>query len=931
MKQLGKLLVCATAFLLILCGSLFAGGKAETSLSVEPGFYESQGTPAIAAINKLHESLNVKSDELVIYYYRADGSYEPWALWIWGIDGGDGNAAWSKSQEWKVSNGIGYMRFKKDGSDANGAKLVDANGMTGLIPRQDGGWTKDGDADRIWDTKVSNSIIIISGDMELYVPGAFKVKMKKATLASENKIELELNAKYGLETTEGSTSGFVVQTVDGKKVYEVSKVYNTDFPKKPLNNYTDKVTIELKEPVSASANLQVVREGFEAPAKVNTSAFAVIFAERAVPSSDEVLGCVYSKANKTASFKLWAPTSSNATVLIYKTGNGKTPAYEVPMTLDEKTGVWAATFNKVDVDGWFYEYKLENSKGSPNALDPYARSMAAFSEKEGGVGRAAIVDLTLAKANPKGGWAANKYINLTKKEDAIIYEVSVRDFTISADAGVKNPAGTYSAFIEKLPYLKSLGVTHIQLMPVLNFYYGNESNKAFESRGTASGNNYNWGYDPHNYFTPEGWYSTDPSDPYSRISELKTLINEAHKQGLAVILDVVYNHMAKVDMLDQVVPGYFFRTNASGGYLSNSGCGNDVASTRLMARKLVVDSTRYWVDEYKVDGFRFDLMGLIDSVTMLDAYKACATVNPSVLFVGEGWKMYNGPANTVAMDQKYMDKTNDIAVFNDEIRDAIKAGGYNENGKGFITNAAPFNSERFFNLLMGRPKNNYIADDPGDNVQYLVCHDGLTLHDSVVHNAKIDEKTPAGKAEAIRRIKMGNFLGLTSQGIAFLHAGQERGRTKPKLNATSETIGNFVRNSYDASDNINQIVWTLDKDYQGLLNYTKGLIAIRKSNNVFRFGTAAEVEKATAMLAGSEGFLMGYTIKDSDGTWVVMINADKEESKTLDTGLNLANAAVYADENVAQTKAIASPSGVSFDGTKATLKPLTAILLKVKK
>ena len=278
-----------------------------------------------------------------------------------------------------------------------------------------------------------------------------------------------------------------------------------------------------------------------------------------------------------------------------------------------------------------------------------------------------------------------------------------------------------------------------------------------------------------------------------------------------------------------------------------------------------------------------------------------------------------------------MNKTNSIAVFNDELRDAVKAGGYNEAGQGFITNKAPASTNYFFELMMGRPVNNYRPDDPGDSIQYLVCHDGLTLHDSIVNNAKINESTPEGKAEVIRRIKMGNFIGLTSQGVAFLHAGQERGRTKPKLNATSETVGNFVRNSYDSSDNINQIVWTLDDDYNNLLDYTKGMIAIRKANEIFRLGTAEEVKKAASLISGSEGFMIGYKLADKDGTWFVLMNGDKSEAKSLDTGIDLTNAVVYADENSASVEGIANPSGVKLEGTTATLEPLTAILLKVAK
>ena len=476
------------------------------------------------------------------------------------------------------------------------------------------------------------------------------------------------------------------------------------------------------------------------------------------------------------------------------------------MAFDAATGVWTATTTD-NINGWFYDYSVTNSRGTNKVLDPYAKSMAAY-RNEGGSGRAAVVDMNSANA----GVQKNSYVKLAQREDAIIYEVSVRDFTISADSGVKNAKGTYKAFIEKLDYLKDLGVTHLQIMPVLNFYYTDETNQKFEANGTANNNNYNWGYDPHNYFSPEGWYSSNPTNPYSRVSELRELVDAAHAKGLGILLDVVYNHMANTALMEDIVPGYYFRT-ANGKFTSKSGCGNDVASTRAMARRLIVESTSYWVKEYKVDGFRFDLMGLIDTETMFKAYEECAKINKDTLFVGEGWAMYNGPSGTFGMEQKQVSKTDSIAVFNDELRDAVKAGGFNEGGKGFITGKTTAPSYLVSNIL-GIPKRNYKADDPGDSVQYLVCHDGLTLHDNIFNNTPLDESKADEKAEGIKRIKMGNFITSTVQGIGFFHAGQERGRSKPKLNATTELTGNFVRNSYDASDNINQIVWTLDATIQ---------------------------------------------------------------------------------------------------------------------
>jgi pullulanase/glycogen debranching enzyme len=432
----------------------------------------------------------------------------------------------------------------------------------------------------------------------------------------------------------------------------------------------------------------------------------------------------------------------------------------------------------------------------------------------------------------------------------------------------------------------------------MNFYNNNETIKTYENAGTTHGNNYNWGYDPHSYFSPEGWYSTDPENPYSRISELKTLINEAHKLGLRVILDVVYNHMAKTDFLDDIVPNYYFRQVKDGSFTSNSGCGNDVASEHAMTRKLIVDSLVYWTKEYHVDGFRFDLMGLLDAETVMTGYEKCAEIKKDVLFIGEGWKMYNGEKGTVGMDQNYMKKTEKVAVFNDEFRDLAKAGGMSEAGQGFLTGKKISVPDLFCNCC-GKPVHNYSVTKPSSNVQYFACHDGLTLHDSIVNNMSIDESTEEGKIEAVNRLKLANALLLTSQGIAFLHAGQERGRTKPAFTTAGtsdcETIGNFVKNSYDSSDNINNFIWNLSDLNKDLFEYTKNLIALRKNNSVFTISTQDEVMSRISLLGEyCEDFFMAYKILDEKGDWYLFFNSDGED-KNIDLNLE-GKKILYADK-----------------------------------
>ncbi len=903
------------------------GSPARGLVSGAPGTFENAAPAGLPSVIALNTKLAPAQDELVIYYVRPDKNYAPWALWLWALPGGDGSVSFPKTQEWTVEDGIGYMRFKLDGSNL-GVKPVGSDGQFGMIVRQKSGWVKDGDEDRVWDTNVSNVVVVFSGDNATFAAKEYKPKAMSAVLESSTEIKVMLSGRYGLDT-DGGPSGFSVVTKSGK-TYPIAKVYNTESPNDTSMNYARRVTIELAEGIIASDALILKNSIFEGDKAVDGSKLAIQMAEATLPAKDAFLGAIYTSAKKSVSFNLWAPTSSDVQVNLYKADGAVTADYPIPMVMDSKTGVWTVTFSDVDPNGFFYDFSLRNANGTVTALDPYARSMAAY-QNEGGVGRAAVVDMKDTRSLPAGGMTAS-FVPLAQREDAIIYEISVRDLTISPDAGIKGKAGTYTAFLEKIPYLKSLGVTHIQLMPVVNFYFTDETKQGYEKGGKVSDNNYNWGYDPHNYFTPEGWFSSNPSDPYSRIAELRTLINECHKAGMGILLDVVYNHMANTSFLDNTVPGYFFRTNAQGKPTSASGCGNDVATERVMARKLIVDSVRHWVQEYKVDGFRFDLMGLMDSQTVLDAYAASKAINPGTLFVGEGWKMYNGSTGTVGMEQSYMTKTDSVSVFNDEIRDLLKAGGFNEEGKGFLTTKGP-DTERLYRNLLGQPQLNYKADDPGDNLQYIVAHDGLTLHDGISHNVGLDDSIPVQRKEIAQRIKLGNFSILTSQGLAFLHGGQERARTKPNFNKSkNETVGKFVRNSYDSSDDINQIVWTLDADYAEVLSYTKGMIALRKNFDVFRIGDMAKINRAAKLLPCPEGnrLTLGYSIDWTDGTWFILTNADTKKM-TFDVGRDVSGATVFADASGAEVGGIKSPAGLTIAGKLVSVEPLTAVIIRVGK
>ena len=413
----------------------------------------------------------------------------------------------------------------------------------------------------------------------------------------------------------------------------------------------------------------------------------------------------------------------------------------------------------------------------------------------------------------------------------------MRDFTsdkaISDD--LKHQFGTFAAFAEKLDYLQSLGVTHIQLLPVMSYYFANEEiNGQRLDYFSSSNTNYNWGYDPQSYFALTGMYSENPADPAKRIEEFKNLIAEIHKHGMGVILDVVYNHTADLAILEDLEPGYYHFMEADGTAKTSFGGGRP-GTTHYMTRRMVLDSIAYWTNEFKVDGFRFDMMGDLDAKTVQMAYDKAKALNPNVIMLGEGWITYVGDANDSRQpaDQTWMSQTDSVASFSDDIRNLLKSGYPSEGSPCFITGGAK-DLQELFNTIKAQP-NNFTADDPGDVIQYIAAHDNLTLHDIIAKSIHKDPSMTENEAEILRRQRLGNLIILTSQGTAFIHSGQEYGRTKQfrdeayktpvpadQVPAKSDLLTNadgtpfvypyFISDSYDSTDAINHFDWAKATD-----------------------------------------------------------------------------------------------------------------------
>ncbi len=520
-------------------------------------------------------------------------------------------------------------------------------------------------------------------------------------------------------------------------------------------------------------------------------------------------------------FRLWAPTADEAKVVCYEDAETE-EGIEYDMAKTEY-GTWTAILEG-DREGFFYTYNVKIEDEWREAVDPYAKAVSVNGD------RGAVIDL---KKTDPDGWEGHPRPFFSNPEDAIIYEVHIRDLSIHPDSGIHHK-GKFLGAAETgtagpkgiktgLDHIKSLGVTHVQLLPIFDFRTIDET-KLDEPQ-------FNWGYDPKNYNVPEGSYSTDPYNPYTRIKELKQMIQTFHENGLRVIMDVVYNHVYDVDESNfhALVPGYYFRYNEDGTLANGSGVGNDIASERKMARKFIVDSVLYWVNEYKIDGFRFDLMGIHDIETMNEVRQALNKIDPTILVLGEGWDLNTPLPAEIKATQKNAAKMDGIAHFDDRIRDGLKGSVFNGHDNGFVSGKPGLEDQVKQGIAGGMDYDDQIAtyEDPGQVVSYVEVHDNLTLWD------KLKASNPdAGIAELKKMHRLASAIILTSQGISFIHAGQEFMRTK-----------NGDHNSYCSPDEVNRLDWDRCAAFKEDVHYVRGLIALRKQHPAFRMRSKDQIRE----------------------------------------------------------------------------------------
>ncbi len=552
--------------------------------------------------------------------------------------------------------------------------------------------------------------------------------------------------------------------------------------------------------------------------------------------SGDDLGATWTK--EATFFRLWAPTATDVRINLYETGHPEAEDIieQIAMTPDVN-GTWIATVEG-DLNGVYYTYSVTVDGTTREACDPYARTTGVNGQ------RAMVIDLD--STDPEG-WDTDvdpHYGNSIV--DAVIYELHVRDLSIDESSGIQNK-GKFLGLIEAgttnaagiptgLDHMKALGITHLHLLPSYDYASVDETDPDAA---------FNWGYDPVNYNVPEGSYSTDPYHGEVRVREMKQMIKGLHDNGISVILDVVYNHVfdAESFCFNRIVPGYFSRISDEGIYSNGSICGNDTASERAMVKKFIVDSVKYWADEYHMDGFRFDLAGLIDTETINECIEEVHKTHPNVIFYGEGWNMgtqvtKDGYTMTTQANSTLVPE---FSFFSDTVRDTIRGSNSNASKQGYVAGGGGFTSA-IRDTFMGKAT---WCKNPTQTVNYASCHDGYTLYD------RLYLSMPATNS-SFQDIKRANNLSaaiiMLSQGTPFFQAGEELLRSKPLEDGT------FEHNSYKSPDSLNSIKWDVLTDplYSDVPEYYAGLIAFRKAHPALRIRTAEEVAEHITMMPGLE-------------------------------------------------------------------------------
>ena len=829
-----------------------------------------------------------------LHYTRADNDYACWNAWMW-----------------TLTNGGKDYALVEDGDQHTATMVVDGYTTTSVsfIIRK-GQWEAQEFAERKIDVST-----ILSGTVHCYVCSGnehFKVS-EDIDVVKGNKMlsaELDYDTGYILVRTSAPVKDakeFCVHDLSG--VDKAVKVIS-------MKGQGEVYTLELNTPLSLVRlhQYRIAFENFDYAIQTTTVYASKRFSHEFTYEGDD-LGATWS-VDQTA-FRLWAPTAEEVSVALYRSGTAGTDDLikTIPMTKGVN-GTWTAVA-KGDCNGQYYTYLVKVNGAQTEAVDPYARTT--------GVNGNRGMILNLASTDPKG-WAGDANPNPLKSyTDAVLYELHVRDFSIDENSGISEAnrgkflglteIGTKTAngVTTGLDYLKKLGITHLHLLPIYDYGSVDETRLDIPQ--------FNWGYDPVNYNTPEGSYSTDPYNGDVRVAEMKQMVKALHDNGISVVMDVVYNHVFEAGnfCFNKIVPGYFSRFNPDGSYSNGSGCGNDTASERPMVRKFIVDSIVYWHNQYHIDGFRFDLVGLLDAITINALVDAVHETSPGVIFYGEGWTMNTAvePGNYMAT-QLNATRTPNFAYFSDTIRDLL--AGRNGETLGFVSGLQGKEEpiSRCFTATTSW------CPAPTQTVNYASCHDNYTLMDKLFIT-----RSDVTSEERIRMNNLAAAIYMTSQGIPFIHAGEEFLREK------LDECGKRIENSYNSSDFVNEIRWNLleKPEIAANVEYYRGLIQFRKAHAALRLSTAQEVAanvsykwitnevvlfdiKGKASVAGEEADGIVVIFNATTNSCIIDLNA---------AGIAQGTWEIHVNANAAGTEALAEVTNA-----EVTVEPVSALIL-VKK
>ncbi len=737
--------------------------------------------------------LSKRENLITIHYHRYDEDYDNVGIWTW-------DAYFKRTPEQNEIFEVGRDNYgpilQLDRADYGQKGESD---KIGLLVRLAGDWNRKDGEDEFWRPDMGKEIYLIGGKNRVWTKRpATGPQVVGAYIDTPTRLVIQMSRAVKPDETAANR----ITITDNQKNKQTPLSARLLFKDAKLTS--NEIELKLGAPLDvAGRTYEVSVKDFGGAARALPR--GVLDDASMFCDSTAVFGATYTPIATT--FRVFAPTARAVQVVIYDQATGDKG--RTPRDLQAVGhGIWEGKVTG-DLDGSFYMFKLDDD--DRETLDIYCINAVHSSQ------RARITDLS--KTNPSTWDTAKSGPPLVSPVDMVVYEMHVRDFTIAPNSGVEHK-GKYLGFAQPgahlpddpaiktgLDNLSELGITHVQLMPIQDF------------DNDESSTNYNWGYVTTAYNSPEGWFATDINND-SRIREFKQLVAALHQRGIGVIMDVVYNHTSNNAPFNALVPRYYFRFLPDGSFSNGSGCGNDFRSESPMGRKFIIDSLKYWVQEYGIDGFRFDLMALIDLDTMKDVERELRAINPNIVLYGEPWGG-GGKQAPVKPTNKQTIRGTHLGAFNDNIRNALIGSPFDKAQGGFIQDGSKIDNVK--HGIEGSWRD--WAPTPAQAINFLSCHDNWVVWDKL----KLS-KPGASDKDLIEMMKLGYLLLFTSQGVPFLQGGEEFARTK-----------HANGNSYNAPDKINEVDWSLKKKNYDLFTYTRDLIALRKAHPVFRLRAREQI------------------------------------------------------------------------------------------